>query len=151
MDWQQKFRWEDRNAGPLPGQNLASKVVQVKGTGDEMAETRIELAPYLKGSSGSFIVRVEPTNQPANRWERTDWIGWVQVSPLGLTAFSDTNELTGWVSSPPWPKHLPSCGTSRTPVTLRGRCPARRCSRPSGWTGSGNGSARPCPACRSTT
>lgn len=97
--WLNKWRWEDAKPGPLPGEKVADRTVQVAGEPDRMAETAIDLAPYLQDGVGHLIVRVEPTTQPKERWRRQSWLGWVQATKLGVTAFVDDREVTGWVTT----------------------------------------------------
>ncbi|MFN7144231.1 MAG: MG2 domain-containing protein, partial [Myxococcota bacterium] len=96
--WWMRWRWEDARKGVLPGEKVFGGTVKVAGDADRQAETRIDLAPYLKGGAGHFVVSVEPTNQPKNRWERAEWMGWVQVTKLGLTAIREPAAVTAWVT-----------------------------------------------------
>lgn len=98
VEWNQRYRWEDARKAPLPGTRVSQSVVQVKGESDRMTETALDLKPWLKEGAGQFLILVEPTDQPRERWARQEWIGWVQVSKLGLTAFVDHEELTAWVT-----------------------------------------------------
>ncbi len=97
--WWSRWRWEDARKGELPGTRVFAGTVPVASDPDRKVETRIDLAPYLGGGTGHFVVQVEPTNQPKSRWERTEWIGWVQVTKLGLTAIREPAAVTAWVTS----------------------------------------------------
>lgn len=99
IDWQQRYRWEDARKAPFPGKKVASQTVQVVGAGDQMVETTIDLKPWLSDGLGQLIVQVEPTVQPKERWNRQEWLGWVQSTRLGLSAFQDGQTVLGWVSS----------------------------------------------------
>ncbi|HJQ70655.1 MAG TPA: alpha-2-macroglobulin family protein [Blastocatellia bacterium] len=82
-----------------PGRLVSSTTIAVEAQADEMAETRIDLAPALEGGFGHAFVIVEPAVQPPNRNERRQVIAWVQVTAIGLDAFVDGSELIGWATS----------------------------------------------------
>jgi len=99
VTWQQRYRWEDARKAPLPGTRLAQKVLPVQVDADRMVETAVDLQPYLQGGAGQFILQVEPSVQSSNRWERQEWLGWVQVTKLGLTVLTDQRQVVTWVSA----------------------------------------------------
>ncbi|MDQ3747337.1 MAG: MG2 domain-containing protein, partial [Acidobacteriota bacterium] len=79
-----------------PGTLVLSKTIQPAGQPDELTETRIDLAPALRGGRGNVFVVVEPaTRQRDREILRT----WVQVTSIGLDAFADREELLGWATS----------------------------------------------------
>ncbi|MDP2316108.1 MAG: Ig-like domain-containing protein [Pseudomonadota bacterium] len=94
--WNEKYRWADARKAPIPGTKVHSGTVTVAGEPDRQVETAFDLAPYLTGTSGQFIVQVEPTVQPKERWQQQEWLGWVQVTKLGLTVFQERDALTVW-------------------------------------------------------
>ncbi len=96
--WVQAYRWEDNRKASLPGSKVYAGTVPVAGEPDRQVETAFDLAPYLSGKTGQFIVQVEPTVQPKERWQRQEWLGWVQVTGLGLTVFQDGEALTVWAT-----------------------------------------------------
>lgn len=98
MEWNNRWRWEDARQGALPGTRVHEAVQMVRQEPDRMAESKVDLGPYLQDGFGQFIVQVVPTEQPRDRWARQEWIGWVQVTKLGLTAFADGRGITGWVN-----------------------------------------------------
>ena len=107
-DWHRyvKFRqdwdYEGRLTQP-PGKLVLTRSVQPKKAVDELVETRIDLGPALKGGFGQLIAIVEPPQQKPrkNRWEERarEWVrSYIQVTKLGLQAFSDPTHVHGWVS-----------------------------------------------------
>lgn len=96
--WWEKYRWEDAKKGPLPGERVFGGSVRVASEPDRQVETKIDLSPYLKGGSGQFVVYVQPGTQPKDRWARQEWLGWVQVTKLGLTALREDAAVTAWVT-----------------------------------------------------
>jgi uncharacterized protein YfaS (alpha-2-macroglobulin family) len=83
----------------VPGRLVSTQTVLVKGRPDEMAETRIDLAPALEGGFGHVIVVVEPALRVKPKNERERIIAWAQATQLGLDAFVDHSELIGWATS----------------------------------------------------
>ncbi|MDP2309011.1 MAG: Ig-like domain-containing protein [Pseudomonadota bacterium] len=96
--WLQNYRWEDVRKGALPGKRVFGGRIAVASTPDRQVETTFDLTPYLTGKTGQFIVQVEPTVQPKERWQRQEWLAWVQVTKLGLTVFQDGSTLTVWAT-----------------------------------------------------
>ena len=97
--WWSRWRWEDARKGVLPGTKIWEGSVPVASSPDRQVETRIDLAPHLKGGLGQLIVQVEPAIQGKQRWERQEWLGWVQSTRLGLTVFQEPEALTTWVTA----------------------------------------------------
>ena len=114
-DWGPLSGWmRDRyrdNRGPLPLQKLATTTIQIEEVADDLVETSVDLSQWLEGEAGGVFVWIEPPNQPAKRWQRTDVFVWVQRTPLGLAAFTDRQELLGWATDL-------STGASAEGVTL---------------------------------
>ncbi|MEZ4236443.1 MAG: alpha-2-macroglobulin family protein [Myxococcota bacterium] len=99
MQWVQKLWYDDNKPGKLPGKLLWAGTVSVDKAQDRPVETLIDLAPYLdQGGHGQFIVAVEPTVQPRNRWDRQYVHRWVEVTDIGLMAFDDRERVVGWAS-----------------------------------------------------
>ncbi len=94
------MRSNDQNTERIPpGRLVSSNTIAVAAQPDEMAETRIDLAPALEGGFGHVFIIVEPTVQPQNRYERRQVMAWAQVTAIGLDAFVDGSELIGWATS----------------------------------------------------
>jgi len=99
MSWMRTYNYDDRNPGPLPGTEVLAKTIKVEGESDTLVETPIDLSPHLQDGFGQFLVRVEPTKQPKERWYRQEVLVWVQVTQMGLTAFADNDELVAWATT----------------------------------------------------
>ena len=97
--WRRTYRYDNANPPPMPGERLVRTKIEVKGEPDVLNETAIDLQPHLQGGFGQFLVRVQPGKQPKERWQRQEVLAWVQVTELGLTAFSDAAELVAWVTT----------------------------------------------------
>jgi uncharacterized protein YfaS (alpha-2-macroglobulin family) len=88
-----------RETVTIPGTQVFSQTVAVRGTPDEMTETRINLTPALKNGRGQVVVLVETARPRSNRRERDFISSWVQATGIGLDAFVDRKELVGWATS----------------------------------------------------
>lgn len=98
-DWGAYGDWlDDARRNPAPGAVVATLTVPVKSDPDNRVETVIELAPYLHDGVGHFVVEVKQSSPPKDEWRRQSWLGWVQVTKLGLTAFVDGDSVLGWVN-----------------------------------------------------
>jgi hypothetical protein len=87
-----------RGARPtLPGREAFNQVREV-GAGD-LREVAVDLTPALDGGLGQVVVAVEAV-EGATQGEREQAVYlWVQATRIGLSAFSDADELTVWGSS----------------------------------------------------
>ena len=99
LSWMQTYQYDDKNPGPMPGTELVADTVKVAGEKDSLTETLIDLTPHLQDGFGQFLLRIEPTKQPKERWYRQEVLVWVQVTQIGLTAFADYKELVGWATA----------------------------------------------------
>lgn len=93
--------WYDRTKvalGPPPGKRVFDGQVKVEGESDRVAQTLIDLSPYLEKRHGHFIVQVESLYQRKNRWDRDFVTVWVQVTDLGVAAFVDNGEMLVWAT-----------------------------------------------------
>ncbi len=102
-DWSQfqKFvRYKDYDDGTkvtMPGTLISNKLVTVKETPDELAETRLELSEGLNGGYGNVVLDIEPTLK-RDKNDRTRILTWVQSTKIGLDAFVDSEELVGFAT-----------------------------------------------------
>jgi uncharacterized protein YfaS (alpha-2-macroglobulin family) len=96
--WMQKYRYDTDKPGPMPGKRVFDKKIKVKGERDRLTQTMIDLKPHLKKGYGQFAVRIEPSPQPKERWNRQEVLVWVQVTDIGLTAFVDYEEMIAWAT-----------------------------------------------------
>ncbi len=97
--WAREFYDHLGRRGSPPGSKVVDTVLQVEAEADELVETEIDLAPYLKGGKGQLFVWIEPTKQPREYWNRQYLLFWVQATDIGLSAAVDNRELIGWASN----------------------------------------------------
>jgi uncharacterized protein YfaS (alpha-2-macroglobulin family) len=86
-------------AMPTIGRLISSKVIDVSKKQDDLVETPIDLKPALTEGLGHVIVNVEAVQPPRTEYERRSLQVWVQATGIGLDAFVDPWNLTGWVTS----------------------------------------------------
>ncbi len=107
QEYQRYYEWRrdwdsDQKLTKPPGKLVYSRVVATRKAADELVETSVDLSPALKDGVGQVLAIVEPTTPPKrDRWGgiNREWVRtWLQVTKLGLRAFSDAEEVHGWVS-----------------------------------------------------
>lgn len=84
---------------PPPGRLVLDERVQIDAKEDQLNEVGIDLSEVIEGEYGHFIVLVSPPKgffEEDRYWEHINL--WVQVTQIGLDAFSDNNELVVWAS-----------------------------------------------------
>ena len=89
---------EARKRTTPPGRLISSKTVQVQARPDDTVETKIDLAPALRGGLGNVFIIVEPAVRLKGR-EREVLRSWVEVTGIGLDAFADREQLIGWATA----------------------------------------------------
>ena len=83
----------------LPGRAVTDREVRVDGALGETRETRVDLRPALAGGLGHAVVAVEALEGAEEHERRQAVYLWVQSTRIGLAAFADPAELTGWATS----------------------------------------------------
>ena len=85
-----------------PGQRVRKDSLRINAETDTLTEVGLDLSAEMDGQFGQFIVIVSP---PASlfedQWDRRYQTVrvWVQVTQIGLDAFSDHSELIAWATS----------------------------------------------------
>jgi uncharacterized protein YfaS (alpha-2-macroglobulin family) len=90
--------WERPRKLRPPGRLVSDKVLTPKKAPDELVATNVDLTPALSGRFGQMLVVVEPTLAPPKGWHRAELDVWVQATDLGVSAFVESDQLTGWVT-----------------------------------------------------
>ncbi len=88
----------------MPGTLLAEKTLSLNLPADTLTQVDVDLSDYMNGAYGQFVLQVEPpkplieTND--RRWQRLSQtvLTWVQVTQIGLDAFSDNQSLLAWAT-----------------------------------------------------
>ncbi len=96
--------WVRRGGRPtiasLPfGRQVSSQIVNVKAQPDALADTQVELKPALSNNLGHVIVIAEAVQPARSDWERRWTATWVQVTGIGLDAFTDHSQMLAWATS----------------------------------------------------
>ena len=98
----QKFiRYRNYNDGtkaPMPGRLVSNRLVRIKNTPDELAETRIDLSKYMRRGFGNVVLDITPIKKRYKN-DRARISTWVQSTNIGLDAFVDSQELIGFATS----------------------------------------------------
>lgn len=101
-DWskyvQYTQEWERPRKLNPPGRLVSDKVLTPKKAPDELVATNVDLTPALNGGYGQMLVVVEPTRAPPKGWHRAELDVWVQSTDLGVDAFVENDQVTGWVT-----------------------------------------------------
>ena len=99
----QEYQRTDTSPEP-PGRLVVNKTLPVEAPADALSEVDIDLKDVLDGDSirhGQFIVIVQPPQglfPDPNRY-RPAVQTWVQVTQIGLDAFSDHSEMVVWTTA----------------------------------------------------
>jgi len=97
--------WQRADNPPkMPGELIFDDEIPLRIPDDTLTEVTIDLAPYVKNGSGQFVVIAEPpkgmfvTND--QKWERFSQTihTWVQVTQIGLDAFTDSTDMVVWAT-----------------------------------------------------
>lgn len=100
--WRRDWDWEGKLGEP-PGRLISNRALEPKGAADELTETSVDLSPALKNGVGQVLAIVEPpTHPPPDRWgyRSRQWVRvWLQVTKMGLTAFTDSEEGHAFATS----------------------------------------------------
>ncbi|MCB9792759.1 MAG: hypothetical protein H6741_08510 [Alphaproteobacteria bacterium] len=98
--WMREARYDNYMSGSPAGRLAVDKKLQVEDfKADELVETAIDLAPYLKDGKGQLFIWVEPSPQAKERWDRVDIMAWVQATNIGLHASATNQQIQGWATS----------------------------------------------------
>ena len=90
--------WERPRKLHPPGRLVSDKVLTPKKAPDELVSTNVELGPALNGGLGQVLVVVEPTRTPPKGWQRAELDLWLQSTDLGVNAYVEQDQITGWVT-----------------------------------------------------
>lgn len=97
--------WRQTDVVPqMPGRLVFDKTMSLAIPDDTLSEVDIDLSPYLKNGYGHFIVVVQPPagmfESDEQKWERFYQTihTWVQVTHIGLDAFTDHSNMIVWAT-----------------------------------------------------
>lgn len=84
----------------MPGTLVLDKTLPVESPADTLTEVGIDLSQMMDGEYGHFIVVVKP---PAGLFRKQEYWkavhAWVQVTQIGLDAFTDQSQMTLWATA----------------------------------------------------
>lgn len=92
-------RVQDRTPNTvMPGQLIYSRQLDLETSGNQIAETVIDLTPAFTDKFGQAIVMVDAVD-PVMDALHNPVAAWVQSTRIGLDAFADNDQLIGWATS----------------------------------------------------
>ncbi len=99
QEWQRT-----ENVPQMPGILLSDKPLGLDLPNDTLTQVDISLNKYMRGDFGHFVVIVEPPagffesdQEKYKRYSQTI-ITWVQVTQIGLDAYTDHSEMVAWTT-----------------------------------------------------
>jgi hypothetical protein len=92
------WRYDAKLPRALPGEELVSRVVETGAPEGSVAETTVDLAPFLEGGPGQLVLAVEPADTGAKRRASGDYV-WIQSTRIGLATVSDGERLSALATS----------------------------------------------------
>ncbi len=98
-------QWQQADTNPtMPGRLVEDKVFGLNLPNDTLSQVDINLSQYMDGNFGHFIVLVEPPagvlESEEDKWRRLSQtiITWVQITQIGLDAYTDHSEMVAWTT-----------------------------------------------------
>lgn len=85
----------------IPGRQVLSQTLPVEAAADRLTEVNIDLSQYMDGDYGHFILFVKPPQDLLPADQSQYWYAipvWVQITQIGLDAFSDHSEMVAWTT-----------------------------------------------------
>jgi uncharacterized protein YfaS (alpha-2-macroglobulin family) len=89
----------------MPGRLIEDKSLALELPNDTLTQVDIDLSKYMDGKFGHFVVIVEPPagifESENDKWARFSQtiITWVQVTQIGLDAYTDHSEMVAWATN----------------------------------------------------
>jgi uncharacterized protein YfaS (alpha-2-macroglobulin family) len=97
--------WQQTDAAPkMPGRLVEDKSLSLDLPDDALTQVDIDLSKYMDGNFGHFVLVVQPPagifESDNDKWRRFSQtiITWVQVTQIGLDAFTDHSEMIAWAT-----------------------------------------------------
>ncbi len=100
----------------MPGTLVADRSLYPNLPADTLTEIDIPLDQYMRGNFGHFVVIVEPPpgiiESDTDKWRRYSQtvITWVQITQIGLDAYTDHSEMVTWATDLKDGSPLPGVG-----------------------------------------
>ncbi|MBM3125469.1 MAG: hypothetical protein FJZ87_10425 [Chloroflexi bacterium] len=106
LEYKQALRaWQQTDEDPdFPGRRVENKSLNLNIPEDTLTQVDIDLDQYLSGDYGHLILFIEPPaklfESQEDKWRRYSQtiITWVQVTQIGLDAYTDHSEMVAWTT-----------------------------------------------------
>ncbi|HVN53904.1 MAG TPA: alpha-2-macroglobulin family protein [Anaerolineaceae bacterium] len=86
----------------IPGRLVQDRSIPVEAPSDTLTEVPVDLSPLMDGKFSHFVITIAPPaalfQNSQDRYWRTIQ-AWVQVTQIGLDAYTDHSEMVVWTSS----------------------------------------------------
>ncbi len=86
----------------VPGRRVINRTQPVEAPTDRLTQVDVDLSPVMDGKFGHFIVIVKPPTALLQNPQEAYWRtiqAWVQVTQIGLDAFTDHSEMVVWATN----------------------------------------------------
>jgi uncharacterized protein YfaS (alpha-2-macroglobulin family) len=86
----------------IPGRRVIDRTQMVEAAADRLTQVDVDLSPVMDGRFGHFIVIVRPPTALLQDPQEVYWRtiqAWVQVTQIGLDAFTDHSEMVVWATN----------------------------------------------------
>jgi len=95
----QEYQRTDQHPDP-PGRKVFDDDLPIEASSDKLTEVGIELADFMDGDYGHFVVVAKPPKGffDEERYWNTIHV-WVQITQIGLDAFVDHSEMVVWTNA----------------------------------------------------
>ncbi len=97
--------WQNTDKPPaMPGELVEDMVLNLDLPDDALTQVDIDLGRHMHGEFGQFVVIVEPPagifESENDKWMRFSQtiITWVQITQIGLDAYTDHSEMVAWAT-----------------------------------------------------
>ena len=98
--------WQQTDLAPkMPGTLVSNLALKLDIPSDTLSQVDIDLSQFMTGGFGHFVVIVEPPKPlietQDDKWKRFSQtvIAWVQVTQIGLDAYTDHSEMLAWATN----------------------------------------------------
>ena len=97
--YRRNFDQQDNQPTP-PGRLVVDETIAIEHEEDVLTETAVNLTSALDNGGNHLIVIIQPPGPFQEQWQRRNQTiqAWVQVTQIGLDAFSDHSQLIAWTT-----------------------------------------------------
>jgi uncharacterized protein YfaS (alpha-2-macroglobulin family) len=90
--------WERPRKHKAPGRLLREQMLTPSKSPDELVSTSLDLSQGLEEGHGQRVLVVESTRRLGADERRQEHAVWIQATDLGVNAYVEADQITGWVT-----------------------------------------------------